>query len=141
MEEYYYKRNHVPAFGSWDWNDNFPFTQCFESARQAGLVRHSYSQSEDRDLYVTGDLYEKKDVSSTMIVDPRRRAMDRDHHERETKKKNWVSDMDSEPPKLTPKPVDEDLYMISPEFHLAKVKKKRSVLCLFSSCLLPTCIA
>lgn len=49
--------------------------------------------------------------------------MDRDHHERETKKKNWVSDMDSEPPKLTPKPVDEDLYMISPEFHLAKVKK------------------
>ena len=32
------------------------FTQCFESARQAGLLRYSYSA--DRDLYVAGDLYE-----------------------------------------------------------------------------------
>ncbi|KAE8726521.1 hypothetical protein F3Y22_tig00006666pilonHSYRG00056 [Hibiscus syriacus] len=24
----YYRRNHVPAFGSWDWNNDLPFTQC-----------------------------------------------------------------------------------------------------------------
>jgi len=64
----------VPAFGSWDWNDNLPFTQCFETARQAGLLRCSYSESEDRDLYVTGDLYENNVVTPAMIVVPRRRV-------------------------------------------------------------------
>ncbi|XP_061351856.1 uncharacterized protein LOC133296807 isoform X2 [Gastrolobium bilobum] len=146
MEEYYYKRSHIPAFGSWDWNDNLPFTECFESARQAGLLRYSYSESEDRDLYVTGDLYENDVVTPAMIVVPRRRAKVRDQHEKETKKKNWVSDMDIDSPspialpRSTPKPVDEDLYQISPGLLYAKAKKKRR-LCFFSSCLLPTCIA
>lgn len=146
MEEYYYKRSHVPAFGSWDWNDNLPFTQCFESARQAGLLRYSYSESEDRDLYVAGDLYENDVVTPAMIVVPRRRAKVRDQQEKEAKKKNWVSDVNVEPPspttlpRPTPKPVDEDLYKISPGLLYAKTKKKRG-LCFFSSCLLPTCIA
>ncbi|GKA84078.1 hypothetical protein Tco_0805673, partial [Tanacetum coccineum] len=69
-EEKEYKRNHVPAFGSWDCNDDLPFTQCFETARQAGLLRYSYS--EDRDLYVTGDLYDNNVVTPAMIVVPRR---------------------------------------------------------------------
>ncbi|BAT96968.1 hypothetical protein VIGAN_09030100 [Vigna angularis var. angularis] len=86
MEEYYYKRHHVPAFGSWDWNDNLPFTQCFESARQAGLLRYSYSESEDRDLYVTGDLYENDVVTPAMIVVPRRREKVRCQHEKRSKK-------------------------------------------------------
>lgn len=65
----------MPAFGSWDWNDDLPFTQCFESARQAGLLRYSYSESEqDRDLYVAGDLYENDVVTPAMIVVPRRRV-------------------------------------------------------------------
>jgi len=64
----------VPAFGSWDWNDNLPFTECFESARQAGFLRYSCSESEDRDLYVTGDLYENDVVTPAMIVVPRRRV-------------------------------------------------------------------
>lgn len=64
----------MPAFGSWDWNDNLPFTQCFESARQAGLLRYGYSESEDRDLYVTGDLYENDFVKPAVIVVPRRRV-------------------------------------------------------------------
>ncbi|KAA8543564.1 hypothetical protein F0562_021690 [Nyssa sinensis] len=38
MEDF--RRNHVPAFGSWDCSDDLPFTQCFESARQAGLLRY-----------------------------------------------------------------------------------------------------
>ncbi|KAK7339061.1 hypothetical protein VNO77_19704 [Canavalia gladiata] len=144
--EYYYKKNHVPAFGSWDWNENLPFTQCFESATQAGLLRCSYSESEDRDLYVTGDLYENDVVTPAMIVVPRTRAKVRDQHEKERKMKNWVSDVDIEAPspspvpRPTPKPVDEDLYKISPGLLYAKAKKKRG-LCFFSSCLLPTCIA
>ncbi|KAI4354184.1 hypothetical protein L6164_003076 [Bauhinia variegata] len=145
MEEFYFKRSHVPAFGSWDWNDNLPFTQCFESARQTGFPRYSYSESEDRDLYVTGDLYENDVVTPAMIVVPRRRAKVRDQHEKEeAKKQDWVSDVKEPPsptpqPRPTPKPVDEDLYKISPELLYAKTKKKRG-LCLLSSCLLPTCI-
>lgn len=66
----------MPAFGSWDWNDDLPFTQCFESARQAGFLRYSYSESEqDRDLYVAGDLYENDVVTPAMIVVPRRRVI------------------------------------------------------------------
>jgi hypothetical protein len=49
-----------------------PFTQCFETARQAGLLRYSYS--EERDLYVAGDLYENDVVTPAMIVVPRRRV-------------------------------------------------------------------
>ncbi|WVZ16325.1 hypothetical protein V8G54_009307 [Vigna mungo] len=129
MEEYYYKRHHVPAFGSWDWNDNLPFTQCFESARQAGLLRYSYSESEDRDLYVTGDLYENDVVTPAMIVVPRRREKVRCQHEKEAKKQNWVSNVKelSSPtnpiPRPKPKPVDEDLYKISPELLYAKTRK------------------
>lgn len=71
MQEF--KKSHVPAFGSWDCNDDLPFTQCFESARQAGLLRYSYSQ--DRDLYVTGDLYQNDVVTPAVIVVPRRRVI------------------------------------------------------------------
>ncbi|KAF4367564.1 hypothetical protein CsatB_024797 [Cannabis sativa] len=144
MEDY--RRTHLPAFGSWDWNDNVPFTECFESARQAGLLRYSYS--EDRDLYVTGDLYENDVVTPAMIVVPRRRTKARDScHEKEAKQheyQSWVSDELKEiappMPRPTPKPVDEDLYRISPELLFKKHKKKRG-LSFFSSCLLPTCIA
>jgi len=52
-----------------------------------------------------------------------------DQHEKETKLKNWISDVDSEPPSSPPlarptsKPVDEDLYKISPGLLYAKAKK------------------
>ncbi|KAK9282573.1 hypothetical protein L1049_005494 [Liquidambar formosana] len=137
-------RSHVPAFGSWDCADNLPFTQCFESARQAGLLRYSYS--EDRDLYVAGDLYENDVVTPAMIVVPRRRTRARHPHVKESKKQSWETDV-KEPPspppvspprRHTPKPVDEDLYKIPPELLYAKPKKK-GVFGFFSSCLLPTC--
>ncbi|KAH8517591.1 hypothetical protein Peur_049004 [Populus x canadensis] len=145
MEDYYYSRSHVPAFGSWDWNNDMPFTQCFESARQAGLLRYSYS--EDRDLYVAGDLYENDVVTPTMIVVPRRREkMRRPRAKEEKREQSWavtsdVKESPSPPPmstRPTPKPVDEDLYKISPELLYAKTKK-RGGLCFFSSCLMPTC--
>ncbi|XP_019464386.1 PREDICTED: uncharacterized protein LOC109362813 [Lupinus angustifolius] len=133
MEEYYYKRKQVPAFGSWDWNDNLPFTQCFESEEQG-------------DLYVTGDLYENHVVTPTMILVPSTKEKVHDQYEKEAKKQNWVNNVKKQLspthhiPRPTPKPVDEDLYKISPELLYAKTRKKRG-LCFFSSCLLPTCVA
>ncbi|WJX76079.1 hypothetical protein P8452_59538 [Trifolium repens] len=122
MEEYYYKRSQVPKFGSWDWNDhnNFPYTKCFDSATQPG------------------DFYDNHVVSPTMLLNvPRKRAKIHDQHEKKTKKKNWVNNMDIVP---TSEPIEEDLYNISPHIPYAKVKKRRG-LCFFSSCFLPTCIA
>ncbi|KAI9078943.1 hypothetical protein K1719_039092 [Acacia pycnantha] len=150
-ENYFYKRTQVPAFGSWDWDESLQFTQCFESARQAGLTRNSYSDdSEERDLYVAGDLYENDVVIPAMIVVPRRRTKVRKQNEKVGKKQNWVSDVKepssrspdvvAEPAmkKMTPKPVDEDLYKISPELLYARTRKKRGF-GFFSSCLMPTC--
>ncbi|KAL8225048.1 hypothetical protein R6Q57_017605 [Mikania cordata] len=155
--EYEYNRNNVPAFGSWDCNDDLPFTQCFESARQAGLLRYSYS--EDRDLYVTGDLYDNNVVTPAMIVVPRRTRKAGYPHVKEEKKDAWaVCDYEygynyacdaKEPPgavsvatppprHVKPKAVDEDLYRISPA--LLRAKPRRRKWGLFSSCMQPTCV-
>ncbi|KAK8717855.1 hypothetical protein V6N13_045108 [Hibiscus sabdariffa] len=128
----YYRRNRVPAFGSWDWNNDLPFTQCFESARQTGLLRYSYS--EDRDLYVAGNLYENDVATPAMIVVPRKRT------KVQGKKQRWEAShvkqaaaaaaaAEASPipmAKPTPKPVDEDLYKISPDLLYARTKKAGS---------------
>ncbi|QCD77575.1 hypothetical protein DEO72_LG1g1200 [Vigna unguiculata] len=48
----------IPAFGNWDYANELPITQYFETARQAGLVRYSSSSGES-DAYVRPhrDLY------------------------------------------------------------------------------------
>ncbi|KAL8237108.1 hypothetical protein R6Q59_018189 [Mikania micrantha] len=128
----HYRRNHIPAFGSWDCNDDLPFTQCFESARQAGLIRYSG----DQDLYVAGDLYENNVVTPAIIVAPRRRG----NYQKETKKDVWPVEYDGdtkEPQadrRVKPKAVDEDLYKISPELLRTKPRRKRWGL--FSSCVM-----
>ncbi|KAL7081797.1 hypothetical protein ACP275_14G061000 [Erythranthe tilingii] len=142
MDEYNFRRSHVPAFGSWDCYDDLPFTQCFESARQAGLLRYSYSG--DRDLYVAGDLYQNDVVTPAMIVVPRHRGSKTGNSkEKEGKKEGWmvydyelkappsrpVSASPARPP--PPKAVDEDLYKISPSYI------KRRGWSFFSSCLRP----
>ncbi|KAK8711751.1 hypothetical protein V6N13_147018 [Hibiscus sabdariffa] len=140
----YCTRSHVPAFGSWDWNNDLPFTQCFESARQTGLLRYSYS--EDRDLYVAGDLYDNDVVTPAMIVVPRRRTKVRESNAKQGKRQSWEVNDVKEPPSPTPvhhrpttKPVDEDLYKISPHLLYAKPRKKRG-LSFFSSCMVPACV-
>ncbi|KAF5741312.1 hypothetical protein HS088_TW10G00308 [Tripterygium wilfordii] len=142
MEDYYYKRSYVPAFGSWDWNNDLPFTQCFESARQPqAQAQAQFGYSEDRDLYVAGDLYQNDVVESAVIVVPRRSAKVR--HVKEEKASNWVVKEGEAPPsptaiimnRPTPKPVDEDLYTTSPDM---KSREKRG-LGFLSSCLMPTC--
>ncbi|XP_057965234.1 uncharacterized protein LOC131155817 isoform X2 [Malania oleifera] len=142
MEEYY-KRSHIPAFGSWDCSDDMPFTECFESAKQAGLLRYSYS--EDRDLYVARDFYDNDVMTPAMIVVPRRRIKGRYPHVKEVEKQGWAGDVMKEPPspfpqrRPAPKAVDEDLYKIPPEL-LHQRPRKKTVLGFLASCLLPTCV-
>ncbi|XP_059283224.1 uncharacterized protein LOC132036843 [Lycium ferocissimum] len=159
MEEsnyYMMNRSHIPAFGSWEScnTDEFPipFTQCFESARQVDLLRYSYS--EDRDLYVAGDLYQNDILTPAMIVVPRRKRKVTSNEavgKKAGTEEGWVMcncEYDDEvkkaaspvpaPPKRAAKAVDEDLYKISPTLLHSKPKRK-GVRGFFSSCLLPTC--
>ncbi|KAL7583345.1 uncharacterized protein LOC111903964 [Lactuca sativa] len=166
--DYEYKRNHVPAFGSWDCDNDLPFTQCFESARQAGLLRYSYS--EDRDLYVTGDLYDNNVVTPAMIVVPRRTGKAGYPHVKEGKKDSWVVcdyeydytyDCDvKEPPSpvsvaTPPPPSPPSRRRQQPKRHvkpkavdedlyrispeLLRAKPRKKKWGLFSSCMQPTC--
>uniref|UniRef100_A0A7C8YSF6 Uncharacterized protein n=1 Tax=Opuntia streptacantha TaxID=393608 RepID=A0A7C8YSF6_OPUST len=150
-----YNHNHVPAFGSWDYGYDMPYTQCFESAKQAGLVRYGSYQGEERDLYVAGDLYQNDVVTPAVIVVPRRRRSkggmgypEGKRQERRQKQEWGYSEEDEiivkEPPSPKQavskcKPIDEDLYKIPPEFLHVKPKRKKG-LGLFSSCLLPACV-
>ncbi|KAK6937878.1 hypothetical protein RJ641_031386 [Dillenia turbinata] len=163
MDEYYNIRNHVPVFGSWDCsNEDLPFTQCFESARQAGLLHHCYShsdQSEDRDRYLSSSsdhLYPNLTTPPALIVVPGRRVRGRQPRVKPGTGEAWVCEYDFDcdrnvkkpatpltpsPPRPAPKPkpIDEDLYQIPPECLKVKPRRKRS-LGLFTSCLQPTCV-
>ncbi|XP_039039363.1 uncharacterized protein LOC120177211 [Hibiscus syriacus] len=81
-----------------------------------------------------------------MIVVPRRRTKVRQSNVK-GKRQSWEINDVKEPPSPTPihhrpapKPVDEDLYKISPHLLYAKARKKRG-LSLFSSCMqVPACV-
>ncbi|XP_022156085.1 uncharacterized protein LOC111023056 [Momordica charantia] len=143
MEDYYYRRNYIPSFGNWDWNDHLPFTQCFDSSTTAAYAGAAHGYSEVRDLYVAGDLYHNDVVTPAMIVVPRSTTK-RHRQVREGKKETdtetetaTVQQKATTKPK--PKPVDEDLYKISPHLLSAKPKKKRG-LSYIASCFVPTCL-
>ncbi|KAK1428522.1 hypothetical protein QVD17_17357 [Tagetes erecta] len=153
MDEF--KGNHIPAFGSWDCNNRLPFTQCFESARQANFINYGFNYPQDRDLYVAGDLYENNVITPAMIVVPRRR---RKVPVRGSKKEARVvcdynydeSGYDfvygGEKPvkgvkiEVKSKAVDEDLYKISPELLRAPPRRKSKRWGLFSMCMQASCV-
>ncbi|XP_015901691.3 uncharacterized protein LOC107434719 [Ziziphus jujuba] len=56
MDDYCKRSGQIPAFGDWDYANELPITQYFESARQAGLIRYSSSSGES-DQYLKADLY------------------------------------------------------------------------------------
>nr|GMD28048.1 uncharacterized protein LOC109182886 [Ipomoea batatas] len=145
---YLTRKRHVPAFGNWDCNQDFPipFTQCFESATHAGLRG---------DLYVAGDLYDNHILTPAMIVVPRRKGKAQSYNNvggggggkgLEGRKDAWVvCDCDCDnapppPPKRAPKAVDEDLYKISPDLLYSKPKQRR-VWGFLLSCLRPSSCA
>ncbi|KAL8106543.1 hypothetical protein AgCh_023344 [Apium graveolens] len=151
----------VPAFGSWDCNDaaDLPFTQCFETAARPSSNALRYSYSGDHDLYLSGDLYQNHIVTPAMIIVPRRHGGKGGYknvkqgkkEEREMVNEYGGYDVKEEPSRsrtqldaaarrnrAPPKPVDEDLYKISPNLLYSRTKKKRG-LGLFCCCMEPSC--
>ncbi|CAH8363050.1 unnamed protein product [Eruca vesicaria subsp. sativa] len=157
----YYRRGHVPAFGSWDWNDAVPFTQCFETATTTTTQQHQQQQpsflhyapyTQDRDLYLAGDLYDNHHLvaAPAVILVPRRRAKvgqepkkasSKEQHKFKTEARESDAPISCPTPvvKRRTKPVDEDLYRISPTLLTVKSTKKRGggFGCI-SRCFLPT---
>ncbi|XP_058740619.1 uncharacterized protein LOC131612888 [Vicia villosa] len=165
MNEYWKRSGEIPAFGNWDYVNEFPITQYFENPRQAGLIRYSSSSGEsDLNVRVEHDLYA---VDSKKPVGKARRIKDRRYRNHAmvnekvtTVRKQWkVYDEKEHPRKQTmnnkkvvhandvvrrghqlpskqhAKPVDEDLYKIPPEL-LRKTKRKK-MFGFISKCLVP----
>lgn len=151
----------IPAFGNWDQANDLPITLYFESARQAGLIRHSTNSSgECGHRYMRSDLHASDfNKPSRFHVPPRKTRMreQRGPHSREQRKQGKVCDvtdparkqqhtmphchkMDAvicpKVPLKPPKAVDEDLYKIPPE--LLRSAKRKKCPGLFS-CLVPAC--
>ncbi|KAF9670201.1 hypothetical protein SADUNF_Sadunf13G0043800 [Salix dunnii] len=152
----------IPAFGNWDQANDLPITLYFESARQAGLIRHSTNSSgECGHRFMHSDLNASDfNKPSRYHVPPRktRTREERGPHSREQRKQGKVCDVTGParkqqpttmprcrkkdaviPPKVHPKPpkaVDEDLYKIPPE--LLRSSKRKKYPGLFS-CLVPAC--
>ncbi|XP_027352249.1 uncharacterized protein LOC113863057 [Abrus precatorius] len=155
----------IPAFGNWDYANDLPITQYFETARQAGLLRYSSSSGEsdpsyvraDRDLYAV-DFKKPPPVCSTIKKGTRNRerksanVMVKDNVN--MRKQGKVCDVAEQarkpvvrkqshlhdavprsPPPRPPKPVDEDLYKIPPE--LLRTTKRKKMLGFISKCLVP----
>ncbi|KAG1363410.1 putative nuclear receptor subfamily 4 group A member 3-like [Cocos nucifera] len=117
------KRQQVPAFGSWNFWDDVPITECFESAMEAGLI-HSH--------LFGGDGEEPSKVVSPQQQKHRGKGKKADQGGRgRVKQYEWRKT----------KPVDEDLYKIPPEL-LCKIPRKKKLLWnLWAGCLGLNCIA
>ncbi|XP_008802103.1 nuclear receptor subfamily 4 group A member 3-like isoform X2 [Phoenix dactylifera] len=143
------KRRHIPAFGNWDYCDDLPITQYFESARQAGLIRGHY-YGEDGDLF-------KVPVPVKPTYHNHNHHHHHHHHKRgrkgdgekqqygkeQQRKQGSLCNVGAQSPKKprAPKAVDEDLYKIPPELLYEKPKRKRMLTSLWSECLGLNCIA
>ncbi|CAL5194957.1 unnamed protein product [Lathyrus oleraceus] len=152
MDEYCKRSGQIPAFGNWDIANELPITQYFENARQAGLIRYSSSSGET-------DSYLRADEHDLYALDLRK-PVQKETRNRETRmrKQGKVYDVTEYPrkamnnkkktlhvndvvrkaplPTRLPKPVDEDLYKISPQ--LVRTTKRKKMLGFISKCLVPT---
>ncbi|KAL5061226.1 hypothetical protein RYX36_032830 [Vicia faba] len=149
MNEYWKRSGQIPAFGNWDIANELPITQYFENARQARLIHYSSSSCET-DLYAVDH---KKPVRKAKRIRDRRYTNNmvndtettmkkqvkvydvKEHTRKQTMNKKKVIHVDDV---VHPKPVDEDLYKISPQL-LRKTKRLlvQKKMLGFISCLVP----
>ncbi|KAJ8491927.1 hypothetical protein OPV22_013648 [Ensete ventricosum] len=124
-------RPHIPAFGSWDYCDDLPITQYFESAMQAGLVRGRPFGGEDADFFkVTADTVKPTHHHHHHHHHQRKvkKPVERQYQQGQQRKQGKASDVTAQTTPRRPraaKAVDEDLYKIPPELLYQKPKRKR----------------
>ncbi|XP_058740626.1 uncharacterized protein LOC131612895 [Vicia villosa] len=120
MDEYWKRSGQIPAFGNWEFANELPITEYFENARQGG-----YGES---DLYAVD--FKKPVQKATRNKEKRYKNAVVNDKETRMRKQGKVYHVTEHP-----KPVDEDLYKISPQ--LLRTNKKKKMLGFISKCLLP----
>lgn len=148
----------IPAFGNWDYANELPITQYFETARQAGLVRYSSSSGEsdpyvrtDRDLYAVDFKKPLRNIPPSKkgtrnrgrVVVVKDKDKEKECVKVNMRKQGKVCDVTEQARKPVSqarvvrlaKPVDEDLYKIPPE--LLRTTKRKKMLGFISKCLVP----
>ncbi|KAF3334332.1 hypothetical protein FCM35_KLT20936 [Carex littledalei] len=119
------KRPQIPSFGDWNYYNEIPITQYFESAMQAGIMRSSHcSEEEEGERESRGAFYLAPPVKPT-------------HHQSRPKERR--SGAVKQKKKVAIKPVDEDLYKIPPE--LIQKPRRNLLRSLFNGCLGLNCVA
>ncbi|KAJ4766176.1 ubiquitin hydrolase [Rhynchospora pubera] len=118
------RRPQIPSFGDWNYYNELPITQYFESAMQAGLVRSSHC-SEEEEGENRGTFYLASPVKPTY----------RQSHPKVRK----FSSLRGQEKRVAVKPVDEDLYKIPPE--LIKKPRRNFLRSLLTGCLGLNCMA
>ncbi|XP_073013608.1 uncharacterized protein [Typha latifolia] len=142
------KRAQIPAFGNWDYCNELPITQYFESAMQAGVFHGKYF-GEDGDLFkfpatAKPTYYHRHHHNNKKV---KKSGVQKQQHqieeEQQRKPRNACNFAEQTPTRKTrvAKPVDEDLYKIPPELLYQKSKMKRLLKSLWSGCLELNCIA
>ncbi|WOL14415.1 hypothetical protein Cni_G23195 [Canna indica] len=126
-------RRQIPAFGNWDYCDDLPITQYFESAMQAGLVRDRFlgnPQDHDADLFRVDDHNTNEKPPYHQHIRKAKKGGQKQYQLREGQertKQGKVCDVTAQAatPRRprAPKAVDEDLYKIPPELLYKKPKR------------------
>ncbi|KAJ1685687.1 hypothetical protein LUZ63_017077 [Rhynchospora breviuscula] len=117
------RRPQIPSFGDWNYYNELPITQYFESAMQAGLVRSSHCSEEE----------EGENRGAFYLASPAKPTY-RQSHPKERR-----SVVEKQRKRVAVKPVDEDLYKIPPE--LIKKPRRNFLRSLLTGCLGLNCIA
>ncbi|CAJ1976309.1 unnamed protein product [Sphenostylis stenocarpa] len=131
---------HIPAFGNWDFTNEFPITRYFECATQPRPLRYTSSSAETRLRSNPRALrnYSKQDTRNKgrrcqHVNANRGRVYDVSE---QSKKPNGIKkhrQVHDTVPRTT-KPVDEDLYKIPPEL-LHTSNKRKKIMGFISKCL------
>ncbi|KAJ8464288.1 hypothetical protein OPV22_026840 [Ensete ventricosum] len=134
------RRRRIPAFGNWDYSDELPITQYFESAAQAGLIRDQCSSGDDKLSKPAAAPVKPVGCHNEVKKGGGKGEKLRRKQEREC----GVTPQDNSQrrPGRAPKAVDEDLYKIPPELLYQKPKKvqKRFLRSPWPACLGLSCV-
>ncbi|CAL9230757.1 unnamed protein product [Arabidopsis halleri] len=152
-DNYKKKSGQIPRFGEWEEANEMPITQYFENPRQAGLIRHHYTTTSSASSTTTTSSSSSSSAEALKLAShrprPRQTAGTKEKRgpQRRVRDVSAQSDKyyidvngvkqfknDVAPTSRPPKPVDEDLYKIPPEFIHSSTRKRRPS---FLACLVP----
>ncbi|CAL9138778.1 unnamed protein product [Musa acuminata var. zebrina] len=134
------RRRRIPAFGNWDYDDELPITQYFESAAQAGLIRDQCLSGDDK--LCKPEAAPVKPVGYHSEVKKGGGKGEKQRRKQERGCGVTPQDISQRRPGRAPKAVDEDLYKIPPELLYQKPKRvqKRFLRSPWPACLGLSCV-